>query len=100
MAPAPIPDVDQAHRHSIRHRREILASELCGCFYCLRTFAPDEIEDWTHDGKTEADHTALCPHCGIDSVIGSASGFPITAEFLGRMYTRWFETTVPLDDQS
>ena len=33
---------------------------------------------------------ALCPSCGIDSVIGDASGFPITEEFLVAMEARWF----------
>jgi hypothetical protein len=91
---APEPDVDRAHRHSSRHRAEIEASELCGCFYCRRTFPPGEIEHWLNEGNG----TALCPHCAIDSVLGSASGFPITADFLRRMHARWFETTVPFDD--
>lgn len=30
----------KAHRHSIRHREEVLGSELCGCFYCLHIFSP------------------------------------------------------------
>jgi hypothetical protein len=75
-----------AHKHSIRHRPEIERSELCGCFYCVHTFPPSAILDWVD----EDDVTALCPHCGIDSVIGSASGFPITKEFLTRMNEYWF----------
>jgi hypothetical protein len=80
-----------AHRHSIRHREEIFSSDLCGCFYCLRTFPPSEIEDWIKEPKGGG-MTAMCPGCGIDSVIGSASGFPLTPEFLrlrhqeGRFY--------------
>lgn len=34
--------------------------------------------------------TALCPRCGIDSVIGSPSGYPVTPEFLGRTREHWF----------
>src|SRR5262245_35069182 len=49
-------DVREAHKRSIRHRAEIIASNLCGCFYCLSTFAPSEIAEWTDDGDT-----ALCP---------------------------------------
>jgi hypothetical protein len=30
------------------------------------------------------------PRPEIDSVIGSASGYPITAEFLGEMRLQWF----------
>lgn len=48
-------------------------------------FPPSEIEDWTDD-----DDTALCPKCGIDSVIGSVSGYPIERQFLQKMHDHWF----------
>ena len=80
-----------AHAHSSNHRDALLASEVCGCFYCLKTFVPGAIDEWI-DPEGEEGTTALCPHCGIDSVIGSASGFPITAEFLDRMRRYWFST--------
>ncbi len=76
-----------AHKHSSGHRREVEGSNLCGCFYCLAVFAPAEIESWLGD---EGGGTALCPRCCIDSVIGSAAGFPITREFLGEMHRHWF----------
>lgn len=79
------PDVRDAHKHSSKHRAEILRSDLCGCFYCEKTFEAKEIEDWIDDQKT-----ALCPKCGIDSVIGSASGFPIKKKFLHEMCEYWF----------
>jgi hypothetical protein len=79
-------DLDRAYRHTSRHRTELTASELCGCFYCLETFPPTAIVRWLSEG----DGTALCPKCTIDSVIGDASGFPITHEFLKRMNARWF----------
>jgi hypothetical protein len=89
----PLPPADPphvaAHRHSIRHRREILASETCGCFYCLAVFAPGKVVGWT-DETEGVGRTALCPHCGIDSVIGSASGYPVTREFLSQMHGHWF----------
>jgi hypothetical protein len=62
-----------------------MASDVCGCFYCCDVYAPQEIEQWIDE-----EDTALCPRCGIDSVIGSASGFPITKDFLGRMKRYWF----------
>ena len=40
------------HKHCIRHRTETEASEVCGCFYCLSTFAPSHIVAWTDDGQT------------------------------------------------
>jgi hypothetical protein len=75
----------RAHARSIRHRAEILASRRCGCFYCLASFAADAIEAWVDAGQT-----ARCPRCGIDSVIGDASGFPIDETFLRRMRQHWF----------
>ena len=79
-----------AHKRSIRHRTEIEASAVCGCFYCKETFAPGEIEDWTDTGNPVSEQTALCPRCGIDSVIGDRSGFALTPEFLSEMNKAWF----------
>lgn len=93
----PRSDLEAAHEHSTGHRAELAASDLCGCFYCLATFPPFEVTewiDWPADTPREAENargrTALCPRCGIDSVIGSASGFPLTPEFLARMEAHWF----------
>jgi hypothetical protein len=78
-----------AHKHCSRHRDEIISSEQCGCFYCLRIFSPGEIKEWV-DEVDNVGATAICPHCEIDSVIGSRSGYPITREFLGAMKKHWF----------
>jgi hypothetical protein len=78
-------ELKEAHKHSSKHRAELESSEQCGCFYCGRRFSPAEITEWTDDGQT-----ALCPHCGIDAVIGSAAGFELTREFLGKMNDSWF----------
>lgn len=67
-----------AHNHS---NTTILTSDLCGCFYCLKSFHPSSIDEWTVDEK------AICPHCGIDSVMGNNP----TKEFLVEMHNYWFE---------
>ena len=79
-----------AHARSIRHRAEIEASATCGCFHCKKTFAPSEIEEWTDTKNPAPEQTALCPRCGIDSVIGDKSGFALTSEFLTEMNEAWF----------
>ena len=81
------PDFMRAHKHCMANRPEIEASDLCGCFYCISIYPPSEIVDWIGD---EEDLTADCPRCGLDAVIGSAAGFPITPEFLNRMNEHWF----------
>jgi hypothetical protein len=78
-------DLREAHKHSSNHRKEVEASAVCGCFYCLSTFPPAEIGKWTDKGQT-----ALCPKCGIDSVIGDRSGFSISTGFLASMRSHWF----------
>lgn len=63
---------------------------MCGCFYCCGEFEPCEIREWVDEGEDGLGRTALCPRCGVDAVIGSASGYPITQEFLARMRASWF----------
>ncbi|MDQ1000297.1 hypothetical protein QFZ28_000697 [Neobacillus niacini] len=75
----------EAHRFSSRHRKELEKDKICGCFYCTKIFSPAEITEWIDD-----DDTALCPYCGIDSVIGESSGFPITEQVLQEMHRVWF----------
>ena len=84
------PDGRDAHNHSSRHRDEILASTLCGCFYCKQVFPPSEIEDWVDETEDGVGQTALCPRCGIDSLIGDKSGFEISERFMAEMYRYWF----------
>ena len=80
------------HQHSIRHREAVERSEVCGCFYCEAIFSPKEITEWvdSEEGELHAGVTALCPRCGIDSVLPSAAGIAITPELLGDMNRYWF----------
>jgi hypothetical protein len=74
-----------AHKCTIRHHTEVMASAKCGCFHCLSVFSPQEIVKWVDGGLT-----ALCPRCVIDSVLPEASGHPISIEFLRQMKAHWF----------
>ncbi|MDL2289517.1 cytoplasmic protein [Clostridia bacterium OttesenSCG-928-F22] len=80
------PDYIAAHKFSSNHKNELMQDTKCGCFYCLSIFNPSEIEEWIKD----ICETAICPYCGIDSVIGESSGYPITEEFLRKMMKHWF----------
>lgn len=81
------PDFFTAHDKCSANRLDIEASEQCGCFYCLSRFKPAEVVHWVPDAEGD---TAVCPHCGIDSVLGSASGYAITPELLATMHGYWF----------
>ncbi len=91
-------NLNDAHKFSDHHRKSIELGNICGCFYCERTFTPlvmaninesgafQPIREWI-DGGT----TAICPFCGIDSVLSTAD-VPEAADpaFLKAMYQRWF----------
>lgn len=79
----------KAHEGSIHNRRMIMKSDKCGCFYCMKIFSPEKIEEWVDD-----DDTAICPFCDIDSVIGDASGLPISTDFLKNMHRVYFESGI------
>jgi len=75
----PLEYIEKAHKATIFHEKEILASSLCTCFYCAYQFDPHEEKDleWW-DINNPKGKTLVCPMCGIDCIVGDASGFPIT----------------------
>ena len=79
-------DLKNAHRHSYENQLEIEASRLCVCFYCCRQFPSSSVLNWCDN-----ENTALCPNCGIDAVIGDASGLPVTEQaVIQKINKRWF----------
>lgn len=80
--------IEKAHKDCSGHKDEILASKLCGCFCCERTFSSSEIEEWIEVNFSDGE-TAICPKCGIDSVLSSK--YPIEdKQFLHEMNNFWF----------
>ena len=77
-----------AHDAASNHEAAVSRSDVCACFYCLKTFPPTAIAEWVEEPK--GGRTAVCPFCGIDSVLGSASGFSLTQQFLEAMCEHWF----------
>ncbi|MFP2929310.1 hypothetical protein ACLESO_29735 [Pyxidicoccus sp. 3LG] len=84
-----LPDHIRAHERSNQHREEVLGSALCGCFHCLATFPPERVREWVDEDDADVGQTALCPECGLDTVLGSGSGFPLTEDFLRQMQAYW-----------
>jgi hypothetical protein len=75
----------EAKERASRHRAELEASGRCACFFCFKKFATSEIKAWV-DGN----QTALCPHCGLDSVLGSGTEHRIDDTFLRRMHQYYY----------
>jgi hypothetical protein len=92
MAGAVTPDrvavadpVVEAQRATKDHADLVRRSAQCGCYHCLAVFKAGEIGDWI-----DLDETAVCPRCGVDAVLPSAAGFPLTRDFLAAMRRHWF----------
>jgi len=76
----------EAHKYSSRHKKLVEESSICSCFYCLTIYPTGDIKEWVPN-----EDTAICPHCGIDSVLPSNSGLPVTEpDFLRQMHKHWF----------
>lgn len=91
--------MDDAKNSSIHEWRKMIGSlsdlswdnlerlkkaKKCGCYYCCRVFEPAEIREFC------SDTTAICPYCGVDSVVGDNEGVPITEDFLRAGHFAWF----------
>ena len=88
--------VIQAHDDSNGDRQEIEQSDLAGCASCSTIFITSKEEiAYLEDGGPSDEWTALCPYCGVDSVIGSASGIPITEEFIAAATDYWTSPAGP-----
>ena len=73
--------LEAAHRHCTANEAELRQSKIAGCFYCTSVFPVIEVIQFL-----ESERTALCPKCMIDSVLGDASGLPISPTFLAEMH--------------
>ena len=72
---------DLAGKASLYNWNDVKRSWTCGCYHCCSIFPADEVgdEDWMPDVHGR---TVLCPRCGIDAVLGDASGIPIREDVL------------------
>lgn len=67
---------------SYSNRESIFSDTLCSCYYCRNKFLGGEIKEWIRKGE----NTALCPKCGIDSVIP----FDVDDDTLKQAQQKWF----------
>jgi hypothetical protein len=80
----------ELHKQCFHNRTLLSAAKNCGCFYCLKTFAPNQIVKWVDE-----DQTALCPFCEIDAVLGFDTE-AVDPAILSQMHEHWFERTIRL----
>lgn len=66
------------------NKKEIKKSKSCGCVYCLNVFDSKKVVKYCHE--KDGSLTALCPICGIDSVIPNH-----TIKFSTKDLEKWHE---------
>ena len=65
-------------------------NDICSCYYCISHFPFSQITEWTRDDEP----MAICPLCGIDSVVAGE----VEIDTLEEMYERWFNTYAEVYD--
>lgn len=90
----------EAHRATFANEGETTESCACRCFYCGYRFNVHEEEHlYYSDEREPLERTLHCPHCLVDAVIGSASGFPIDDQrFIIACTEAWFEGISEISD--
>lgn len=85
------PPFKRWHNRASKNRKSLRTTKIAGCFYCGEMYPPTVITTWV-DGAS----TALCPKCGIDSVLPMGGDIPCELSTLRYMYDHWFRwaTTV------
>ena len=83
-----VKELIQLHKCAINNRQQIKVADTCGCFYCKQIFYAGDVTEWTDDGNT-----AICPHCGVDSVICNKKDYVVTPEDLELLNKYYFKDT-------
>jgi hypothetical protein len=84
-----VEELKATYSHSIRNEESILKSDFCGCFHCISIFPATDIKLSEMMVEKDGFKTAICPICGIDSVLGDTS-VEITAELLEALSEHYF----------
>jgi hypothetical protein len=84
-----IPELNAFYTLSIRNEESIRKSNLCGCFHCISILAATDVKSSAMVVEKDGFRTAICPICGIDSVLGDAS-VEVSAELLESMNSHYF----------
>ena len=83
--------VEDAPRLSRGNWSQIGTASGAGCYFCVRAFGATHIR--TYHTEPNGDITALCPHCGIDSLLAGV----FDTKVLAACCERWFSAHAPTD---
>lgn len=81
-------EIENIYQQSYANEEQIRHSTQCGCFFCESLFDSATVIDFCQEDGDK--RTALCPHCGMDTVIGDSTGISITPELLHQLNQQYF----------
>ena len=79
--------IQAAIKFATGNREALAKSDRAGCYYCLTIYPANEVVQFL-----PLEDTALCPHCGIDSVLADQSPYELNAATLEELHEFWFRT--------
>lgn len=94
--PSSIVLLEAAHKYCFNNMPTLKQAHRCGCFLCGRIYDPADIDEWiVADNRIYKEGTAICPYCGVDSVLPeNPDHYPLTKSFFLRdMQLYWFDFT-------
>jgi hypothetical protein len=77
--------VKDAVLYSMKNKANLEDSSQAGCYYCYKIFDPQQITEYTDEGKT-----AICPFCKVDAVLPNLNLMEFSEEFLKKTHKHWF----------
>ncbi|MCH5180839.1 MAG: hypothetical protein J1F32_06475 [Erysipelotrichales bacterium] len=77
--------LEKLHAYSSNNKELIDRSNKCYCFHCKSELDSKDVHDYIDEGKT-----ALCPKCGIDSIIPDSIDEEINEIIIVEMNNYWF----------
>ena len=89
--------MNYAHMFSIYNEPSVKKSHMCGCFYCGKVFPAELVRNFAYEFEDNP-NTAICPYCMIDSVLADADWKDLSPAFLEKMYKRFFQNHIDLND--
>ena len=75
----------QALHFATSNEKALKNAPKAGCYYCMSIFDASEVTEFL-----QQERTALCPKCGIDSVLPSTAPYELTQECLKELNAFWF----------
>ena len=82
----------EIHNYSGWHEESVKNSNRCGCFSCLTMFPSSEVLDWITEPENcprGPGKTAICPKCGVDTVLPESEHYHLDIDLLKKMNQKW-----------